>query len=550
MRKKFLLPLLSIALVLGLVGEVNAQALLSPGVSANTFTAATGTGVAGTPYALTQGYSPTISWTITTVGGPSAITVSLQGSQDNLSWFDLDTSTNTAGEIRYLNPIALKFVRGFITTRTGGTNITISLLANRGFNNVASGGLLTTGISVPVSCATGLFGYSFNADLDTKICSDAANTIKVVTGGTTRGTWNSNGLTISSLTSGRIPFSSTGGLLVDNTSFTFNSGTTTLTVNGTTIAGGAVNPGSTGSLSFGPGSLITGVSDGIIKVTNNAGTDFSRLQFGGTTSSFPALKRVTTLLQSRLADDSAFAGFTAAYYSVNGAGQLSSNGDGIFSLADSAGTSFGRLQFGGTTSSFPAIKRSSTGIQIRLADDSADAPLDALTVRATNAAITIGSGTGITVNTAANIVDQVYKVTVDRTNFVANATTADVTIGTLPAKTKLTGFYADVTQTFACGSVCTSSTLSMTCGSAAGGNTILLTFDIDAATIQRGLADGDLGTDLTRATAVQGGKLYSWTATQIITCRLTSGTGNIGNGSATNLSQGSITFYVETTRLP
>ena len=34
-----------------------------------------------------------------------------------------------------------------------------------------------------------------------------------------------------------------------------------------------------------------------------------------------------------------------------------------------------RLQFGGTTSSFPALKRSSTALQVRLADDSADAPL-------------------------------------------------------------------------------------------------------------------------------------------------------------------------------
>ena len=43
-----------------------------------------------------------------------------------------------------------------------------------------------------------------------------------------------------------------------------------------------------------------------------AGTDFGRINFGGTTSSFPALKRSTTFLQARLADDSAFAGVAAA----------------------------------------------------------------------------------------------------------------------------------------------------------------------------------------------------------------------------------------------
>jgi hypothetical protein len=48
-------------------------------------------------------------------------------------------------------------------------------------------------------------------------------------------------------------------------------------------------------------------ADGRIRISNNAQTDFDRLQFGGTTSSFPALKRSSTVLQARLADDSDFA---------------------------------------------------------------------------------------------------------------------------------------------------------------------------------------------------------------------------------------------------
>ena len=47
-------------------------------------------------------------------------------------------------------------------------------------------------------------------------------------------------------------------------------------------------------------------ADGIVLLTDAAGTDFTRLQFGGTTSSFPAIKRSTTALHMRLADDSAF----------------------------------------------------------------------------------------------------------------------------------------------------------------------------------------------------------------------------------------------------
>lgn len=50
---------------------------------------------------------------------------------------------------------------------------------------------------------------------------------------------------------------------------------------------------------------VSAPSDGVIKLGNEADTSFDRLQFGGTTSSFPAIKRRTTTLEARLADDSA-----------------------------------------------------------------------------------------------------------------------------------------------------------------------------------------------------------------------------------------------------
>lgn len=52
-------------------------------------------------------------------------------------------------------------------------------------------------------------------------------------------------------------------------------------------------------------SRLLSPSDGVVQLVNNATTDFDRLQFGGTTSSFPAIKRRTTALEARLADDSA-----------------------------------------------------------------------------------------------------------------------------------------------------------------------------------------------------------------------------------------------------
>lgn len=59
-------------------------------------------------------------------------------------------------------------------------------------------------------------------------------------------------------------------------------------------------------------SNIIGGGDGIIRLYNEAATGFNRIQFGGTTNSFPSLKRSGSGLVSRLADDSANADFTAA----------------------------------------------------------------------------------------------------------------------------------------------------------------------------------------------------------------------------------------------
>jgi len=94
-------------------------------------------------------------------------------------------------------------------------------------------------------------------------------------------------------------------------------------------------------------------------------------------------------------------------YSITSKSVLSSASDGIWNMSNNAGTDFSRLQFGGTTSSFPALKRSSTTIAVRLADDSADAPLTASTLSASGASISSGTasttqGSLVLHNTTAN----------------------------------------------------------------------------------------------------------------------------------------------------
>jgi hypothetical protein len=71
------------------------------------------------------------------------------------------------------------------------------------------------------------------------------------------------------------------------------------------------------------GSIVHGILDGVfgwpsstivrpisgngtLRLSNNAQNDFNRLQFGGTDANFPALKRSSTVLQARLANDSDF----------------------------------------------------------------------------------------------------------------------------------------------------------------------------------------------------------------------------------------------------
>ena len=74
--------------------------------------------------------------------------------------------------------------------------------------------------------------------------------------------------------------------------------------------------------------------------------------------------------------------------------QLNAPGAGQLLLTNSAGTDFSRLQFGGTTSSFPAVRRTNTFIDILLADAS-----NFSEVRAAGFNLQPGTGSGFNINT-------------------------------------------------------------------------------------------------------------------------------------------------------
>jgi len=69
--------------------------------------------------------------------------------------------------------------------------------------------------------------------------------------------------------------------------------------------------------------------------------------------------------------------FNGGSYAVN-RGIISAPSDGVYTFMNASETSFSRLQLGGTTNAFPAIKRNGAAIDFRLADDSAFCSVNSL----------------------------------------------------------------------------------------------------------------------------------------------------------------------------
>jgi len=188
------------------------------------------------------------------------------------------------------------------------------------------------------------------------------------------------------------------------------------------VVGGALNT-STLTLKSTTANGLAG-SDIIFQVGNNGATEAMRVLETGLVSFnasaqvaanlIPAIKSGTAVMSFRVSDDSAFATISANNVIVNGTtgiqlvqgaanifwqnrSTIFSPGDGILEFTNFAGTDFSRLQFGGTTASFPALKRSGTSLQVRLADDSADGGL-------TTGTLTVNTTATITTSTTTPIV--------------------------------------------------------------------------------------------------------------------------------------------------
>lgn len=144
---------------------------------------------------------------------------------------------------------------------------------------------------------------------------------------------NAQGVTIVPLprTFGASTFS---GTITPATSDGAALGTTALMWSDLFLASGAVINFNNGDVTLTHGSNLLTLSGGSLDV----GT--SLLLFGGSTNSFPSLKRSTTVLYSRLADDSADAPFGALALYISGNGYILRS---TSAMSDGAGASSGTM---------------------------------------------------------------------------------------------------------------------------------------------------------------------------------------------------------------
>lgn len=188
-------------LLLALAGPAGAQTIAGAAgnllVSCNAITASTsanpGTSAGCLAIAMPSpnGQLPAaFTWQTLTTGGPASVAVNFVGSLDGTTWSQLDTSTNTSGEIRSVSGKPMRFVGCVPATLTGGTAPTITCQLTVTTAGTGGGG---TGAGAFVSASPPGTGYQDVTEIAApanpaagvdRIYSDiVAHTIKCLTSG-------------------------------------------------------------------------------------------------------------------------------------------------------------------------------------------------------------------------------------------------------------------------------------------------------------------------------------------------------------------------------
>lgn len=254
-------------------------------------------------------------------GGTTSAQPALKVSGTGLVCRLADDSSNASFTVSTLTATGAISGSNLSGTNTGDQSLTpYALLAGAAFAgavSIASGTLITNASALSITQTWNASGTTFDAPVLVNVTNTAsAATSRILdlkVGSTSKFAVDALGTTYVNLTSGNSNFFS----LTDSTGTGFISGGSQF----------AYQPAGSASIQFymmfsgqfwANGSLCCGnsqaasnlristPSNGVATLTNRTANDFTQLQFGGTTSSFPSLKKSSTTLQSRLADDSGF----------------------------------------------------------------------------------------------------------------------------------------------------------------------------------------------------------------------------------------------------
>lgn len=317
---------------------------------------------------------------------------------------------------------------GKLAKWTASTTLGNSLLSDDGTNVTLSSGQLL----LPAGTAA-LPSMSFSGDPNTGIYSDDADKLLVATAGTKRYLFdaaafypNATGTYSSGLSTRRWSSGYFGGQTLTTTVTPLWDGSVTWNDSGTSHQG-----------------ILLSVTD----TASASASTLIDLKVGGA-SKFSVGKAGQVVAASNITAGGAVIGGTGAgLYARNGASTavvLFGSSDGVGMLTNYAATDFGRLQLGGTTSSFPAIKRSGAAITTRLADDSADTYL--LQSGIYGSLYETGGSTAITITTAGTYYQWVNSTAGACTNMTCATATDDIT-ATIAGKYRVTAVSSFVSGT-------------------------------------------------------------------------------------------------------
>ena len=255
-------------------------------------------------------------------------------------------------------------------------------------NLAAKQDTLVSGTNIKTVNSTTILGSGNLAVQDVLV---SGTNIKTINGTSLLGSGNIPVVTSPSGVAGAIQFSNGSAFASDATNFFWddtnerlgvgtNSPESPLSiVNTIALAAGATNR-SIGNIAYtiNNSGAQTGTATGIfLNATETALNGMTNrlmdLQNGGV--SMLRVERLGQLSSIGYSIDAARFRFNNQNFNTN-FGYIQGNSNGVFSLIDNTEVNFNRLQFGGTTSSFPSIKRNGTGIDFRLADDSGFCPVN------------------------------------------------------------------------------------------------------------------------------------------------------------------------------